>query len=128
MAQASIGDLYVNGLTPIVSSALGTTTQVATVGGSITALSVLNFGTTALMVLVVDTTTVPSPGAVAPIWAQPIAGTSSTGPGAMSADWSFAPLGFNKGLCVLLSTVTTTPFTYTAATAVGFFSATVNTA
>lgn len=128
MAQAGIGDLYVGGLTPVVSTALEVSHQLASVGGSITALTIHNYSGSPAMVMLLDQTAAPTNGSVTPIWAYPIAGTSANGPGALSPDWTFAPLGFVHGLYVVLSTVTTTPFTLTQTTAVGFFSATVNTA
>lgn len=123
------GDLFVGGIKPIVSAALEVSHRLAVGTGSLTWMTVHNYNATARTVLLLDTASVTQPanGAVTPIWAYPIAGSTATGPGAFGVDFTNPPIQFVNGLWVIMTTSLTTPFTLTAAGASdGYFSAGVN--
>ena len=130
--MANIGDLIVGGVYPVVSGALGKGLELSTKAGELHAITIHNYNATARMVLLLDQTADPtsySAQAVTPLWALPITGSGTGGPGYITADWTTVPLAFKNGLWVLLSTVLTTPFSATATgTADGFFSAQIDNA
>ena len=81
-------------------------------------LTVFNFDTaTAYMVLVFDSATLPADGTVTPVyWAFcPIA--TAAIPGFVGIDWTQVALKCTDGIVVAGSSVLTTPFTLTVATA-----------
>ncbi len=114
--MASIGDLIIGGHTPIVSQTFEVSHQLAKTGpGQVYDLTAHNYNASVRMVLLLDQIAAPVNGAVTPIFAWPIAGSTAGGPGTFSLAYLVPPLRFLNGLWVILSTVMTTPFTLTTA-------------
>jgi hypothetical protein len=127
---ANIGDLFIGGHTPVVSTALEPSHRLLATGpGALYDLTVLNFNASARLVLVIDSNSLTAPTTIDGvsnrlIWSFPVAGLSTT-PGPLAAAWEIPPMRFLNGLWVALSTTLTTPFTIVAAGNDGFFSALV---
>lgn len=121
-----VGDLLVGGINPIPSTQLENSHQLAIGTGSLNWLVALNFAGSARLILLIDSLAAPVAGPVAPDWFEPIAALATT-PGVLARTWTTAPLQFEAGLWVVMSTTLTTPFTYVVAGATdGAFSAGIN--
>ena len=117
--MASVGDLLIGGLESSKTTALANAFQIKANGPvSLSTLTVHNYNASARMVLLLDlvlapSVTVPQAGAYFPVYAFPIAASTTAGPGAFTFQWAPFPLKFVSGCWVVLSTTLTSPFVLT---------------
>lgn len=130
--MANIGDLYVGGLKPVVSTALEASHQLSATGpGVLYYLNAQNYNLAGRILLLIDSssTTVPTT-ATGLIWATPLPPSSAAANQfvtRMDNNWNVPPMQFVNGLWAVLTTTLTTPFTVTAASNDMFISALVQT-
>lgn len=130
--MANIGDLYITGIKPVVSTALEANHRLSATGpGVLYYLNAQNYNLSGRLVLLIDSSSATAPTtATGLLWAGVLPAAQPAGNNPVTPKdmvWDVPPMQFINGLWVVLSTILTTPFTIAAATADGFFSAMLQT-
>jgi hypothetical protein len=124
---ANIGDLYISGIKPVVSTALEASHRLSATGpGVLYYLNAQNYNATGRLLLLIDSASASVPTTTAGlIWVGVMAGLSTVPVGPINHLVGVPPIQFVNGLWAVLTTSLTTPYTVTAAGADMFISALV---